>query len=396
MLRRVGADWDIPTLLDDGEIPLERVDGHIAGVIGSGIGDADAYYAGHHEDGAIVFLLRSSALLDEPFEVTDVTPVLDLLVVGGLPVTSARAALQGFADEPLPGFEARVSEREAVVETSAGTFRIEFDKRGRARHLEAELDALRITAPEPEPDGELTPIGSLQLSGGPVAIFDPLFAVDPMFVEPRAGALPAGTFDVAVEIEDDRVVMAHILLGDTEPIQWQPVGSVRVDSGICCFASPEAARRLVEEGEPALERLESGLASAPYVALDGLVAFPVGVGAGEYELMWAFDKQDQLVRASVRVLPEPPYEEGLQRAVLFPLAAGGTIDDENVIPLPPVAHRRLAAQHRRMIRASLAGHELEASVIPHYDGASAVPARVEVSVDAGSASFRETIEVATR
>jgi hypothetical protein len=139
-----------------------------------------------------------------------------------------------------------------------------------------------------------------------------------------------------------------------------------------------------------------------------LVALTAGFGDGEVEVWWGYDEHDALVCAQIDCLPswqlEPPPPgagpwpalrppTGHERALLLPTALGGELIPENTVPVPPAAHRALAAAHRRMISLLLAGHAIDASVVPQYGpGGSPVPRRIRVSVR-GTRAFDEVIDV---
>lgn len=394
MLRRVGHQWEMPALVHDGEIPVAVVDGHVAGIIGVGIGEADGYYLGHHDDGAVVFLLRHHALRHEPCRIEDVLPVLNMLAAGEFPV-EPRAALQALADEPPPGLIVEVGDRGAALTAPGGRALVELDRRGRVGKVAMDANADVVGAPleTPEPD-DLTEIGTLDLPAGGVVIYDPLAAPDAMFAQPRAGALPAGTYPVAVELDvedgDTRVAVAHLVLGDGDVDAWYPVGSVIIDSGVVAFAAPETAAAL-----PAIaldERGDTWRAGA----IPGAVATAIGVGAGEYELLWGLSATDELIRIAVHALPEPegetdPPAPGMQRAALLPLHAGGDLSAPNVLPLTPAGHTALSGAQRQMLVAALTHDgDLEVEGRPEYEGTDPTPVRIHFR--AGDV-FDETVEL---
>jgi hypothetical protein len=385
MLFRVGHQWELPVLVTDEETTL---DPHVAGIVGTGIGEADGYYVGAHEEGAVVFLLRHRALRHEPCRLEDLVPVLTMLAGGELGV-DPRAALEALADDPPAGFEVEVGRRGAKLAAPGGRALVELDRRGRVSNLVVDADPDFPGAPvEPDPPEELVDVATLDFPGGELVVSDPCV---PAFAAPRPGALPAGTFRLAVELDredgDERVAVAHLVLADGPVDAWQPVGSVFTDSGVIAFAARPGV------AVPLERRAQTWAAGA----VDGAVAVSIGVGAGEYELLHGYDAQDELIRIAVHALPEPPGETdppptGLQRAVLTPLHAGGDLSAENVVPLPPPAQARLAAAQGRLLEVVLnASGDRDAAVVPEYEGDAPVPTRIRLRLH--GADFDETVEV---
>lgn len=60
-LRRFGERESVQAFVEP-ELRLEAVDAHILGLVASGITGADAYYLGHHDRGAVLFLISDSTL----------------------------------------------------------------------------------------------------------------------------------------------------------------------------------------------------------------------------------------------------------------------------------------------------------------------------------------------
>jgi hypothetical protein len=53
MLRRLGIETGVEELVIDGAIPLDRIDSEAAGILGSGVADADAYFNAFHAHGTV-------------------------------------------------------------------------------------------------------------------------------------------------------------------------------------------------------------------------------------------------------------------------------------------------------------------------------------------------------
>jgi hypothetical protein len=192
-------------------------------------------------------------------------------------------------------------------------------------------------------------------------------------------------------------------LGDEEPVWFQPLAYVPIDSGVGCFAAPDAAWRLVDGGDAAAEAVERSLAAVaqPTWAAAGdedHVAFSTGLGAGLYDLSLGFSDADELVQVALTMLPDgsdagtPTPAAGQQRAALVPLTMSGPPSPDNAVVLPAEARRRLTAAHRRAVRAWVEGARVETSFLPEYGSDPDVPVRIAIDVRAGPHSFSETIE----
>ena len=163
-----------------------------------------------------------------------------------------------------------------------------------------------------------------------------------------------------------------------------------VDSGTICFAGPAGVAALADPEGDALDALDAALSASArdtweHAARDGVLACSAGLGDGLYVVAWGYDAEERLAAVSVELLAEDELAEerpgrGLQRAMLAGAVFGGPEDDpQNLVPLPPAVNRQVTNGERAVLRALLAGQELELSVEPRYEGDSPVPVDVTLT-----------------
>ena len=414
-------DTDLDDLgLDAEELPPGDGDPDVHGLVAVGESDADAYAVVVDEDdedaAAQILLLRGGALRDAPYQPYDLPSALTALTGSGLPVDHRRA-LERFAERAPEPYAVTVGAAEATIEGPGGTVTVEFDEHGRIGEVRGEIEGVDQAFDGVE-EVDIIGLGQLELPDGRVVAGDPFMAVTPEVAEPLPGAVPKGRHDVAVLLADDpagghRVRSAFLVVAEGEVVEWEPVAAIPVDSGIACFGTPEAVKRLVEGGDEALAPVEQALAASAvdtweHAVLDGLVAFSTGFGDGQFEVAWGYDAEESLVCVAIDCLPDwqleghskpdadPPTGtpgRGLQRGFLAAAGLGAEWAAANSILLPPDANRALTEVDRRVARALLAGHDIQYEATPEYDPGSSIPARVRVKVDGGPASFSATVEL---
>lgn len=426
--------WQLGTRYGIAELVAEEVAAEVPAawlaVVGAGEASAEGFR--HAPDGT-VRLVRHVDVADAPFVAADLIAGLEALRT--LDGVDAEAVLDAFAEGGLDEYAVELGRRSAEIAGPGGVAVVELDRRGRIKRVGFEAedavpppdDAVGavpgVAADEVEEQEALLDVGVLTVPAGErLAVLDPFVAV-PGFA---TGTLPTdagagGTHRVVVTLHEDpaggeRVELAYVLLDpDAEPVTWQPVGDVLVDSGVVAFATADAAIRCEHQGPPA--GLGAALAATTqptweHGAADGLVAFSAGLGDGEVRVLFGFDREDRLVRIGIDCLSgweldeleglEPAEEAspgdtpgpGLQRAYLLAGALGGAADDENVVLLPPAANRALAALDRRLLVAT-AGSETDVvgQVTPEYDDPSYVPSRIRVVATDGPDPFDITLEI---
>jgi hypothetical protein len=246
------------------------------------------------------------------------------------------------------------------------------------------------------------------LPDGRLTVCDPLLAVVPEAVDPLPGGLPPGEHEVEVLLVADpaggeRVQTAYLFVGEGEAVEWEPAGTVPVDSGVVCFAEPGAALTLVGGGEEMLGPLQASLARSAsatweHAEMGGVVAFTPGFGDGVLQVFWGYDAEETLASVVIECLPDERLADpgspgrGLQHAFLAPALFGVELTPENLVPLPPAANRALAAVERRVVRALVDGRDVELEVGPEYaSDEDRVPVRVHVR--ATEAGIDEVVEV---
>lgn len=416
-LREVGTERPIPELVQDGAIPLNRMEASLACLLGVGVADADGYFVGAHDEGAIGFLLHGGRLRDAPFERTDLP--FALTRVAGAPV-SHRNAIEAFARSPAGGYEVELERWSIAFRRDEDRIEVDFDDYGR-------LADMRFHGGEPPPgdggeggadaadEGETETIAELRLPDRALVVCDPFLASGPVDVEPLHDDLPPGPHDVDVWLVDDpagghRVQVAYVFFSEEEVVTWHVDGAIPVDSGVVCFATPAGVRRHAERGDAARVELDDALTAAAqptwfHAASEGLVAVSTGFGAGEYELAWGLDAAgapaclavDCLHPSDLEAAPGAPRQvsgspgAGLQRATLLPQRIG-SLDARNMTILPPPAARKLLRTMIRLLDQS-AGGRVDAGVTPEFDDEGDVPARIRVSGTGGGRPFDEVVEV---
>lgn len=423
MLRKVGREQRIPELVEDGEVPLDRMEASLACLLGVGVADADAYFVGEHDGGAIAFLIHDEALRSEPYHVLDLAFAMHRVI--GAPV-GHRRAVETFAAAPFDGFTAEVGDPTIVFSHRDGHVEMDFDELGRLTDLRVEAqppdgaggpvapipiayEAGPPAAGDPEPEDTET-VAVLDHPGGPIVVCDPFHVYAAAAPAPLPGGLPAGQHDLDVALVDDpaggrRVELAYVFVSDGEVAEWHDAAVVPTDSGLVCFGTPGAVRGLADEAR--LLALEAALREHAqdtwtYAELDGVVVVSSGVGAGECVLSWGYDGDEELVCLVAELILDGDLEpaapgapaaagapgRGLQRATMAPVFVAEP-DPRNVIVVTPTAAWRLAIVIRRFVEQAFGG-EIDLEVVPEYEGDSPVPVRIVLD---GGRSGREVILV---
>ncbi len=422
-VQAIGARRGIAELVTE-QVPLDQLDGQLAGLLAAGVAQADAYLLGEQEGITIVLLLRDPALAAQPLPPTALVSAMNVLLEGDMPLDHHRA-VRRFADRLPEGFSARVEESRVVLRGPDQEVTAEFDELGRI----ARVDGQMVPAGEPPlpplddagtdedadaDDGHVVTLGTVDLPDGRLVVCDPFTVAAPGVVQPLPGALPAGTHTVEVALVEDpaggeRVQTAYLFVREGDPVEWEPAGAVMVDSGVVCFAAAGAADRLADGGDAAVAPLEQALRASgeptwEHGELEGLQAFSAGFGDGELEVFWGYDEEEVLVCVAIDCLPEWHVAEqrahggspgrGLQRAYLVAGLLGTTRTPENAILVPPATNRELAALERRVVRGLLGEEEVEITVEPAFArDEDETPVSVRVAASGGPDPFDATVQV---
>jgi len=430
-LQAIGARRGVAELVTE-QLPPGTLDADLIGLLASGVTGADGYFVGEVEDLHVVLLLRDDRLRTQPLPPGALNAALDVLASSELPLDHRRAVRSFLARAPQD-VDGEIGTSGARVRLPGGqVVLVAFDpERGRiARHSVADAGAqdafpgseepFALGAPldaEDDAGGEhVVTLGTIDVADGRLLVCDPLLVAGPGQVQPLPGALPRGEHTVELALVPDpaggeRVQTAYVFVGDGAPVEWEPAGTVLVDSGVLAFATPDAVDRLGAGGDEALAALEQALAAsaAPtweHASADGLHAFSPGFGDGELEVFWGYDEDETLVCVAVDCLPEWQVAEqrahggspgrGMQRGYLIAALLGTARTPENAVPVDPPTNRALAAVERRIVRGLLAGHELEVTVEPEHateDERDTVPVRVRFSVAGGPDPFSAAVDV---
>jgi hypothetical protein len=139
-VRALGEERGIPDLVDDFEIPVDRLDAFVASVLTVGIAGLDAYYlAPMDEEGAGYLAL---GIRDRGLRVGSATAgslvSTFMHLLQGAPPFSYRRAFAHYLARPLPAVPAEIVGGKVVLSTGSGTVTVSFDREGRIGEIKAE------------------------------------------------------------------------------------------------------------------------------------------------------------------------------------------------------------------------------------------------------------------
>ena len=140
-VRRVGADRGIPELVEDSQVPTERLDAFTAAVVTVGVADLDAYYLAPYEyegEGVLALGIRDPNLRVGPPSGTKLTSTF-MNLIDAAPPFSHRRAFAHYLARPLPSAPAEMANGRVVLTVSEGVVRVSFDREGRIGDMRAEL-----------------------------------------------------------------------------------------------------------------------------------------------------------------------------------------------------------------------------------------------------------------
>jgi hypothetical protein len=141
-LRRLGEERGIPDLVADDEIPSDRIDAFVAGVLATGVGDLDGYFlAPYEEEGGVLALgIRDADVRVGAPSGVSVTSTFTNLIQTASPF-SHRRAFAHYLARPLRTVPAEVRKGGVVLRVGDGVVTVAFDGEGRIAEMRAELSA---------------------------------------------------------------------------------------------------------------------------------------------------------------------------------------------------------------------------------------------------------------
>ena len=141
-VRAVGEERRIEELLDDFEIPLDRLDAFVASVLTVGIAGLDAYLLAPYEEegsGVLALGIRDARLLaGAPHAMSIVSAFTDMLM-GTPPPFSHRRAFAHYLAAPLAAVPAEVRGGSVVLQAADGPVLVKLDREGRIAEAKAEV-----------------------------------------------------------------------------------------------------------------------------------------------------------------------------------------------------------------------------------------------------------------
>jgi len=143
-VRSIGAERGIPHLTTPA-VETDVMSGRMAGILASGLANADAFWSGEVEQGSVVLLVRDPDLRARPWPLPALPRILGAVAESGLPVDHRRT-LSAFTSRPPHGFAATAGDDGTVTVTGpGGSVTVVFDDES-GRMVQA-----RVAFDEPPP-----------------------------------------------------------------------------------------------------------------------------------------------------------------------------------------------------------------------------------------------------
>ncbi len=130
---RAGRERGVPELTH-AQVETQLLDAQVAGLVASGIADADAAWTGDAGEAGVAVLLRDAALRAQPLPLEALPRIVAVVAETELPIDPARA-LRALAARPPHGLTAEADGDDLVVTAGGTSVRVGFDEQGRVAAL---------------------------------------------------------------------------------------------------------------------------------------------------------------------------------------------------------------------------------------------------------------------